>query len=230
MPQQAACASIAANRPSNIRTIPVSDAYPLKPFRIRNRRTLCAVIRAFPLATLISGSAGNATMTLIPLLVDHDAAADRIVLTGHLDRNSAHAQHRRPGAPISFHIAGPDAYASPDLYPDPQLPGWLYVAVQGDGEVSDLLDMPDLRAALIRSTEEFGALDQKFALDPADPRIDKFLPGIVGFRIAVTRVSGIAKLAQDKGPAHARTASDFLAGRGNAASADLFAKLLRETL
>lgn len=169
-------------------------------------------------------------MTLIPLLVDHDEAADRILLTGHLDRNNDHAQHLRPGAPISFHVAGPDAYASPDLYSDPQLPGWLYVAVQGDGKVSDLLDKPDLRAALIRSTNEFGAKDQEFALDPADPRIDKFLPGIVGFRIAVTRISGIAKLAQDKGPAHARIASDFLAGQDNAASSDLFEKLLRETL
>lgn len=207
----------------------MNEAYPLQPFRIRSRETLCDVMRAFPLATLVSGSAGSALMTLLPLLVDRDEAGG-IVLSGHLDINNAHARELQAGAPVSFLFVGPDSYASPDLYADPQLPGWLYVAVQGDGEVADLLDEAELRAVLIRSTEEFGADGQKFALDPEDLRIGRFLPGIVGFRIRVSRISGIAKLAQDKGERHARTAMNFLADRDNDGARSLFEKLLRETL
>ncbi len=209
--------------------MPVKDAYPLAPFRIQSRPTLCAVMRAYPLATVISGAAGSASTSLIPLLVRHDDN-DQIVLSGHLDRNNAHAAELQPGAPVSFHFVGPDSYASPDLYGDPQLPGWLYVAVQGDGVISDLPEGPSLRALLIDATEKFGGPGQKFSLDPEDPRIGKFLPGIKGFRIRVTRVSGIAKLAQDKGADHSRTAMSFLAGQDNGGSRDLFERLLQETL
>ena len=168
-------------------------------------------------------------MTLIPLLVEMDGAGG-IVLSGHLDRNNAHARELRHGAAVSFQFVGPDSYASPDLYPDPQLPGWLYVSVQGDGEVFDLLDETRLRALLIESTERFGAPEQAFSLDPEDPRIGKFLPGIKGFRIRVTRISGIGKLAQDKGETASRIAMNFLAEQDNQGSKDLFEKLLRETL
>ncbi len=207
----------------------MKDAYPLAPFRIENRPTLCAVMRAYPLATVICGAAGSAAMTLIPLLVEQDNS-DQIVLSGHLDRNNAHAAELKVDAPVSFHFSGPDSYASPDLYGDPQLPGWLYVAVQGDGVISELPEGPSLRALLIESTETFGGPGQRFSLDPDDPRIGKFLPGIMGFRIRVTRVSGIAKLAQDKGADPARTAMNFLAGQDNGGSRDLFERLLRETL
>ena len=133
----------------------MTDNYPLRPFRITSKETLCAVIRQYPLATLFSGAAGQARITLIPLLVDQKATSE-IVLSGHLDRNNAHADAIEPGAPISFQFLGPDAYASPNLYPDRQLPGWLYVSVQGDGEVAALVEGEDLRSLLIESTRAFG--------------------------------------------------------------------------
>ena len=168
-------------------------------------------------------------MSLLPVLTEkeHDG---RIYLMGHLDRNNEHARELRPGAPVSFQFQGPDGYASPDLYPDAHLPGWLYVSVQGDGEVSRLLEGPELRELLIASTETFGESEQRFSLEDSDPRIDRFLPGIKGFRIRVTRISGIGKLAQDKGREHSQIAMRFLAGRDNAGSLPLFERILDETL
>ena len=203
--------------------------YPLKPFRVTSKDTLCAVIRQYSLATLFSGTAGQAHITLIPLLVDRKASGE-IVLSGHLDRNNAHADALEPGAPISFQFLGPDAYASPDLYPDAQLPGWLYVSVKGDGEVAALVEGEDLRSLLIESARAFGDPGQHFQLDAREERVGRFLPGIKGFRIKATRISGIAKLAQDKGEEDSLIATKFLSAQTHAASGDLFARLLRETL
>jgi hypothetical protein len=40
------------------------------------------------------------------------------------------------------------------------LPGWLYVSVQGDGEVSEVLDGAQMRDTLVRSASTFGDATQ----------------------------------------------------------------------
>ena len=205
----------------------MNRSYPLKPFRIGSRNTICEVIRTYPLATLVSGEAGRAKITLVPMLVDVDDRDD-IVLTGHIDRNNDHREELQAGGAISFQFLGPDGYASPDLYPDSHLPGWLYVSVQGDGEVIEVLDETAMTTTLLRSSTVFGGPAQQFVLD-GDPRIDMFLPYVHGFRIRVTRISGIAKLAQDKGTVDSKIAMNFLARKDNAASRPLFERLLRES-
>jgi len=207
----------------------MTDAYPLKPFRVSTAATLCAIMRAYPLATLISGAAGTAQTTLIPLLVE-GSSLDDLALIGHLDRNNAHSGALVPGAPLSFLFQGPNAYASPDLYPGPQLPGWLYVVVKSDGVVESLRGEEELRSTLMVSTRTFGAADQVFTLDADDPRIDLFINDIRGFRIRVTAISGTAKLAQDKGIDDSPRARNFLAGLDNGDSGALFDRLLAETL
>jgi transcriptional regulator len=162
------------------------------------------------------------------MLVDRDAE-NRIVLTGHIDRNNDHREMLQPGSAVSFQFVGPESYASPDLYPDAHLPGWLYVSVQGDGEICEVLDESQLCTLLIRSTETFGASNQEFTLKNSDPRIAQFLPYVHGFRITVTRISGIAKLAQDKGPVDSRIAMNYLVGQDNTGSTSLFERLLMET-
>ena len=202
----------------------MNDAYPLKPFRVTDTEALCRIARQYPLGTLISGSAGQSALTLVPLLVDREPNGS-VVLSGHIDRNNDHTLQLVTGAPVSFHFVGPDSYASPDLYPDAQLPGWLYVSVQGDAEVVEVLDADGLTELLVRSTREFGGTEQRFELADDDPRMLELLPYIHGFRIRVTRMAGIAKLAQDKGRAHSDIAYRFLAGQSSASSLDLFERL-----
>lgn len=203
----------------------MNDAYPLEPFRVEDRDTLVRILRRYPLGTVITGAAGACRLTLVPLLVDRDGG--ELYLSGHIDRNNAQSADLSAGAPVSFHFAGPDSYASPDLYPDRHLPGWLYVSAQGDGEVAKALDGDELRALLIRSTAEFGATDQRFELTNDDPRMGPLLPYIHGFRIRVQRISGIAKLAQDKGKRHSDIALEFLADQDNEGSRPLFRELAK---
>lgn len=204
----------------------MNDAYPLRPFRVTDAQLLCEIIRQYPLATLMTGAAGSANLTLVPLLVDLvGESVEDITLTGHIDINNAQVSHLQPGARMSFQFLGPDSYASPDLYPDPQLPGWLYVSVQGDGEVIQRIEHDELRDVLVRSTTDFGATEQRFELSPTDPRVDRYLPYIHGFRIRVTRISGIAKLAQDKGAEDSAIAWKYLAAQTNHGSSPLFERL-----
>ena len=206
----------------------MNDRYPLHPFRIHKRETLCEIMRTWPLATLISGSAGRAKLTLAPLLVYEEQ--EKLRLLGYVDANNEHAKVLRLGEKVSFHFQGPDAYASPDLYPDPQLPGWLYVSVQGHGVIEEELDDSDSRFLLMESTMDFGGSGQEFGLDPFETRVDDNLLGIRAFRIRVERISGIAKLAQDKGEADARLAVEHLESRCDDRGRALLARLLEETL
>lgn len=199
--------------------------YPLKPFRIEDRRLIHAVIRQWPLATLMSGTAGNANISLLPLLL-RNGQDDAIQLLGHLDANNEHAGAMLAGAPISFQFRGPDRYASPDLYDVPHLPGWLYISVTGHGIVDSILEERELRSLLCESTVAFGSTQQTFTLDPADKRIDMFIGAIRGFSIRVDSISGIAKLAQDKGPRHAKIAANYLRRHSNEGSENLFERLL----
>lgn len=207
----------------------MNDAYPLKPFRINDTKLLLRIMRQWPLATLISGEIGDACISLIPLLVKDDSSGT-LHLCGHLDVNNEHAEVIRKGAPISFQFTGPDVYASPDFYKSSQLPGWLYIAVKGDGIIESIMQPAQLKELLHESTTVFGGARQTFQLAAGDERIDRFLGGIKGFTIRVSRISGIAKLAQDKGINDANIATRFLLATTDGAAKELVADLLKQTL
>jgi predicted FMN-binding regulatory protein PaiB len=106
----------------------------------------------------------------------------------------------------------------------------LYIAVKGDGVVSSILDTEELKDLLCEATRVFANSRQAFSLQRTDERFDLFINAILGFRIQVTQISGIAKLAQDKSPKHARQARDYLLACSNKPAADLIEQLLQETL
>ncbi len=92
------------------------------------------------------------------------------------------------------------------------------------------MEQHQLKSLLHESTTVFGGSAQEFHLDANDERIDRFSGGIKGFTIKVTRISGIAKLAQDKGVEDANTATRFLLGRTDGSAKEILDILLRETL
>jgi len=189
----------------------VTSDYPLSPFRIDDRAKMHELVDNYPLATIISGRGEPENITLVPL-IRRDIGPDSTRLAGHVDRDNPHCAELRTGEPVSFVFRGPESYASPDVYPDAQLPGWLYLMLKGRGTVHRLDDVAT-RRLLIDATRELGDEDQHFALDPVDPRIDQFIGGIVAFEIDVTEMSGITKLAQDKGPVHSELARNHLTSR-----------------
>ncbi len=201
----------------------MTEHYPLRPFRIVSRNAIDEIITTFPLATLITGSRDTADLSLVPLMLDVRPDG-KTTLTGHLDRNNPQIGKLEPGQGVSFVFSGPNSYASPDIYPDPQLPGWFYVMVKGVGTVSRLIRDADAVDMLCDATKRFGGPQQQFGMQKNDPRFELFIGGIVGFEIEVDDLVGIAKLAQDKGPTHSKLACQALSRSG---STDLSEFLLR---
>ena len=108
-------------------------AYPLKPFRISDTALMRRFIEAYPLATVISDGGDPDHVSLIPLM-PAPAEEGEMRMLGHVDANNPHADQLVPGNALTFLFNGPNCYASPDIYPDAQLPGWLYVTIKGSGK------------------------------------------------------------------------------------------------
>lgn len=141
---------------------------------------------------------------------------EQMILTGHVDRNNPQADKLVPGESVAFVFNGPDVYASPDIYDDAQLPGWLYVVVKGTGLIGRSIEGVELIEMLCAASSRFGGNGQDFSLDKNDPRFALFIGGVVGFEIEVSNIAGIAKLAQDKGRKHSQTACTFLSDTSDA--------------
>ena len=205
----------------------MNDAYPLRPFRVNDTNLLCDIIRHYPLATLVTGAAGSARLTLVPLLVDCvGGSTTDIVLTGHIDINNEQTQHLQPGVDLSpSSFSGPTATRPPTCILTRSCPAGSTCPCKATARWPNVSRRDELRDVLVRSTTDFGASDQRFALSPTDPRVDQFLPYIHGFRLRVTRISGIAKLAQDKGHEDSAIAWQYLAAQTNTSSTSLFERL-----
>jgi len=181
------------------------------------------VIRAQPLATILSIRDGELDVSHAPLLVSE--RGDGIVLLGHVARANAHWQHWRATGETSgvrarvtaiFH--GPNAYVSPSWYVDPQsVPTWNYVVVHAHGTVAithDSADKEKILKALI------DAHDPPYRAHWSEVLSEEFRErqkaAIVGFEIAVDRIEAKFKLSQNRPAAdRERVATALAAGKGN---------------
>jgi transcriptional regulator len=169
-------------------------------FRVEDQDELLAFMRANSFATLVSVQAGIPVATHLPVVVEE---ADGVVtLTGHLAKANPQGQAFGAGEALAiFH--GPHAYISPSHYAAHEsVPTWNYIAVHAYG-VPEPLSAADSKAAL----EAMMAAMIDF-YDPAygarweslsERYRDGMLRGVVGFRMAVTRLEGKAKLSQNRG-------------------------------
>lgn len=179
------------------------------------------LMRAHPLATLVTADDDGPQANLLPLLLDApenpgDASearpdAEGVRLSGHLPRANplADALRRQPTVLVLFH--GPSAYVSPNWYPSKQenhraVPTWNYLTVQVRAQARVIDDPAWLRRHLAAlSTHHETSEPHPWSLDdaPAD-FIDKLLGVLVGVELIAQSVQGKWKLSQNR-PAHDRT-------------------------
>ncbi len=166
-----------------------------------------AVMRAYPLATIISQGEAWPTITQVPLVLD----ASRGVLTGHFDGNNPHGEvlRREPRVTALFH--GPNHYITPSIYPTDQYPGWNYVTVRVRAHARPMKDREEVRALLFRLAELHEPKDSGYELRVTQRSFERFLDMVFGFELEILEAHAIFKLAQDKGPEHAELAADHLA-------------------
>jgi len=173
--------------------------------QVTDRAVLIEAMRAYSFAILIgprSEAAGGLVATHLPLVVKDEG--EHGLLEGHFARANRHWQ-ALAGRETLVVFPGPHSYVSPTLYVDPiSVPTWNYIAVHACGTLSLIEDEPGkdaLLTGLIQAHEPSFA--EKWRQMPSDFR-RSMLAGIVGFRIAITRIEGKFKISQNRDEAERR--------------------------
>lgn len=185
-------------------------------FRAADRSLAMNLMRAHPLATLISNDdEGFPFLSHLPLHLEQ--RDEVLVLLGHCARPNAHWRYlqARPRALVSF--MGPQAYMSPRVYPDlARVPTWNYLAVQCTVDVrmvDEPLDKDRLLKKLIGDHDP-DYIPQWIALGTDYQH--KMLVGIVAFELTVTDLQCKLKLNQHRPESHARMRDIYAAGNESA--------------
>ena len=174
-------------------------------FNSKDRTQALDIIRAQPLASLISvDDAGLPYVTHLPLHAELQGERDdRLVLWGHCAKPNAHWKYlqARPQAVVTF--LGPQAYLSPQIYPDlARVPSWNYVAVHCTVQ-STLIEDPEAKDRLLKKL--IGDHEPAYAQQWIDLGIEyqhKMLAGIVGFELQVLDLQCTIKINQHRPVSH----------------------------
>jgi transcriptional regulator len=183
--------------------------YPLEPFQSTDPAKLHAVMRAYPLATLLSRGTEWPVVTQVPLVLEADRG-DSGFLLGHFDANNPHGEVLRTDPRVTCLFHGPSHYMTPSIYPTEQYPGWNYFTVHVRA-IARPLDRERTRALLFRLAELHEPAGSGYELRATQKNFERFLGMIFGFELEIVEARAILKLAQDKGPDNAERAAVHLA-------------------
>ncbi|GAB5565730.1 MAG: protease synthase/sporulation negative transcriptional regulator PaiB [Winogradskyella sp.] len=166
--------------------------YPPKHHQEDNKAHIIEVIKAYPLATVISIENNQPFITHLPLIYDNEK------LIGHIDIFNPQAELLKNNNEVTVLFTGPQCYISPTVYSTTQLPTWNYIKVHLKGKVKAIESKESLKQSLITMTEFLEAPEHKYVLDPNNPRLNTNLDYIKMFEIQIEQWEGKFKLSQDK--------------------------------
>jgi transcriptional regulator len=178
--------------------------YPPKHHQDNDINHMIEVVKAYPLATVISVKDNVPYITHLPLVYEDQK------LIGHIDIYNPHAQLLKDSNDVTILFSGPQCYISPSVYATTQLPTWNYIKVHLKGTVKAIESKAALKQSLITMTEFLEAPKHKYVLEPDNPRLDKSINYIEMFEIEITNWEGKFKLSQDKKPSDTRAAREEL--------------------
>jgi len=166
-----------------------------------------ALMRAHPLATLVTLDAGALAADHIPMQVV--AAPEPYgLLRGHVARaNPLWRQHPKDQEALAV-FQGPQVYVSPSFYPTKRITGevvptWNYAVVHAYGRLRFIHD----RQWLLELVESLTAVHEAARPSPwrvadAPPEyIERMLGAIVGLEFSVSRMTGKWKVSQNRNAA-----------------------------
>ena len=165
---------------------------------------LHALMRAHPLATLVTLSSDGLNANHIPLLLS-DQPAPRGTLRGHVARANALWRDVLQGSEVLAVFQGPDAYISPSWYPTKlehgkAVPTWNYAVAHAYGRLRVVDDVAWLRTHLeaLTSVHEAALPEPWHVSDAPGDYIDKMMAAVVGIEINITRLLGKWKVSQNQ--------------------------------
>jgi transcriptional regulator len=126
-------------------------------------------------------------------------------LKGHIARGNSMWKDVSAGAEVLAVFQGPSQYISPNWYPSKRehgrvVPTWNYAVVHVHGRITWNQDKTWLRTLVETLTDrhESGQAAPWRVGDAPDEYIQQMLGAIVGFEIAITRITGKWKLSQNR--------------------------------
>jgi transcriptional regulator len=173
-------------------------------FRVDDLPQIHALMRARPLATLVSAGSGIQA-THLPTVLKAEGALGMVEC--HLARANPHWKELAAGHEALMIFHGPEGYVTPNWYPSKSehgkvVPTWNYAAVHAYGRPQVMQDSAWLRRHVAELTaQQEAAQSQPWLLsDAPDSFVEAMLRGIVGFRFAFTRLEGKWKMSQNRAP------------------------------
>lgn len=178
--------------------------YRVKQFEEPRVEVMHALMREYPLATLVTYGRGGMNANPIPLLLAQEPGPYG-VLRGHVARANPLWQSFDPSVETLAVFHGPDAYVSPNWYPSKRengrvAPTWNYACVHAYGTLQVIDDRDWLRALLsdLSDVHEASSPEPWQLTDAPADYLDKLLGAVVGVEIGLSRLEGKWKMSQNQ--------------------------------
>src|SRR4051794_28824148 len=172
-------------------------------FRETDLPVIYETMRAAGLANLVTATANGLVCTPLPFLLNPDEG-EMGTLYGHVAKANPQWKEVPVGEAIAIFM-GPDAYVTPSWYEGKSrdgkvVPTWNYVAVHAYGPVEFFEDADRLLDVVTRLTNLHEASRPRpWAVgDAPSDFIRAQLRGIVGVRLAITRIDAKRKMSQNR--------------------------------
>lgn len=193
-------------------------------FRLSDLPELHALMRAAPLASLVTATEAGLMASQVPLLLV-PGEGPLGTLYGHLARANPQAGAPAQGEALAI-FAGADAYVTPSWYASKRehgrvVPTWNYVAVQAHGTIEVFEDEERLRTAVaaLTAAQEAGRRAPWAVEDAPEGYLRGQLRGIVGLRMPIARIEGARKMSQNRSAADREGVAEGLSAAGHPAAA-----------
>jgi transcriptional regulator len=165
---------------------------------------LHSLMRAEPLAALVTLSSSGLVASHIPMVLEEDGSPLG-VLRGHVSRANSQWRDLEASVEALAIFSGPHHYISPTWYPGKaehgkEVPTWNYVVVHAYGSLKVMDDKSWMRAHLERLTNENEAetaMPWKVS-DAPEEFIETMMNGIVGLELPIGRLEGKWKVSQNR--------------------------------
>lgn len=161
-----------------------------------NYQNIINLIQSYPLATINSCLNNSIESSHTPLIYRPNEGLGELI--GHLDKYNPQLTHFDQNSMVSIIFHGPQVYISPSIYGTTQLPTWNYFKAHLTGHITIELDREKVKQSLIDMTAFLEGEHGKYKLDQNNPRMERALDYIVGFKIPIESWEGKYKISQDK--------------------------------
>lgn len=185
-----------------------------------------SLIRAHPLAAMVTQSSEGVNAEHIPLLLSGTSGSEA-VLQGHVARANPLWQNVDDGQDVLAIFQGPNRYISPKWYPSKKkhgevVPTWNYIVVHARGRIRWAQEVSWLRRHLDAATRAHEDSDRPWQVSDAPAEfIERMLSAIVGFEISISSLEGKWKLSQNRNEQDRLGVIAGLQDQSNQAAADL---------